>query len=69
MGFALCPDDGPPRIWRFVEAGSLGYSGGRPIVAMLLPGNILKIDKELYDQLFETDRHRLLRTQAAFNIA
>lgn len=66
MTFNLCPDDGPPRLWRFVEPGSLGEVGGRAIVSMLLKGNILTIDKELFDELPELQRHRLLRTHHAF---
>jgi len=66
MAFALCPDNGLPRLWRFVDGGSLGYVGGAPIVSMLLPGNLLKIDKELYAQLVPMDQHRLLRTQHEF---
>jgi hypothetical protein len=70
MAFALCPDGGPPRLWRFVDAGTLGYAGGGyPIVSMLLPGNILKIDRELYDQMSELDQHRLLRTHNDFEVA
>jgi hypothetical protein len=70
MAFALCPDQGPPRLWRFVAAGSLGYAGGGyPIVSMLLPGNILKIDRELYDQMCDIDKHRLLRTHNDFEVA
>ena len=49
MVFTLCPDDGPPRLWRFVAPGELGLSkAGNPIVAVLLDGNILKIDRELF---------------------
>lgn len=67
MAFALCPDNGLPRLWRFVAAGELGFEGGRPIVALLLKDqNLLKIDKELFDQLIPTDQHRLLRTHHAF---
>ena len=68
MAFALCPDGGPPRLWRFVDGGSLGYAGGNPVVSVLLPGNILKIDRELYEGLCEIDKHRLLRTHADFEV-
>jgi hypothetical protein len=68
MSFAICPDNGPPRLWRFVGSGELGYVGGAPIVAILLPGNILKIDRELYEQLPWIEQHQLLRTTAAFTI-
>jgi len=69
MTFNLCPDDGPPRLWRFVAPGELGYSGGRPIVSMLLEeNNLLIIDRELYDQLGWYDQHCLLRTHHAFEL-
>lgn len=69
MDFALVPQEGGyPRLWRFVDGGSLGYKGGRPIVSMLLEGNLLKIDRELYGQLNETDRHILLRTHQKFEV-
>lgn len=67
MAFNLCPDDGPPRLWRPVEPGSLGYAdGGRPIVSMLLLGNIQLLDKELLKQLPETTQLQILHTGADF---
>lgn len=69
MAFALCPDDGPPRLWRFVATGELGYTdGGLPVVSVLLPGNILMIDDGLFSSLTDIDRHRLLRTHNAFEV-
>ena len=69
MSFALCPDNGPPRLWRFVAAGTLGYIGGKPIISILLDGNILMIDKDMFDSLVELDRHQLLRTHNNFTVA
>lgn len=68
MTFNLCPDDGPPRLWRFVKAGSLGYcNGGRPIVSVLVRDeNLQLIDKELLDQLPELNRLMVLHTGANF---
>ena len=67
MGFNLCPDDGPPRLWRFVEPGSLGYEDGRRIVSLLLKEeNIQKLDKELLDQQTDLDRLMILHTGADF---
>lgn len=68
MTFALCPDNGPPRLWRFVAPGQLGYTDwGRPIVSVLMKkDNILLLDKELLDGLPELTRHMVLRTQLAF---
>jgi len=70
MGFTLCPDDGGlPRIWRFVDE-SLGYTnGGKAIVAMLLDGNVLVIDRELFSSMPELERHMVLRTHAKFTTA
>lgn len=67
MGFALCPDEGPPRLWRFVDE-VLGWgAGGLPIVAILhRDQNILKIDKFAYDQLGELEQHMVLRTHRTF---
>jgi hypothetical protein len=67
MGFALCPDEGPPRLWRFVDE-VLGWgAGGLPIVAILhRDENILKIDKVAYDQLGELEQHMVLRTHQRF---
>lgn len=66
MALNLCPDNGPPRLWRPVPAGSLGYEGGRPIVSMLLTGNIQLLDHELLDTLPELERLRVLHTGADF---
>ncbi len=61
MSFALCPDDGPPRLWRFVERGLPDH-----VVATLDIGqNILTIDREKYDLLPELQQHMVLRTHAA----
>lgn len=67
MSFALCPDNGPPRLWRFVDE-SLGWgAGGLPIAAILHSDeNILKIDRVCYEQLGELERHMLLRTHRRF---
>lgn len=67
MSFALCPDNGPPRLWRFVDE-PLGWGvGGLPVAAILhADENILKIDRVAYEQLGELERHMLLRTQRRF---
>lgn len=71
MAFALCPDNGLPRLWRPVPAGSLGYgNGGRPIVSVLLKEkNTQLIDHELLETLPELQRVMVLRTHAAFEYA
>ena len=62
MGFALCPDDGPPRIWRYVGPGVL-----QPglLCDLDIARNILTIDKERFDALPEIDRHMVLRTHGS----
>jgi hypothetical protein len=59
MSFALCPDGGPPRIWRYLPSGQL-----QPFVLSVLDSkhNILYIDEGLFHELPELDRHRVLRT-------
>lgn len=67
MAFNICPDNGPPRLWRFVAPGSLGFEGGRPIVSLLLrEQNIQQLDKELLDASTELDRIQILHTGADF---
>lgn len=62
MSFALCPDGGLPRLWRFVEADRTMTEGC--IVSVLhREENILIINRALYDQLGELERHIVLRTQ------
>lgn len=66
MALNLCPDNGPPRLWRPVKPGSLGYEGSRPIVSMILPGNIQLLDYELLDTLPELVRLQVLHTGADY---
>jgi hypothetical protein len=66
MAHNICPDGGPPRLWRPVEPGSLGYEGSRPIVSLMLPGNIQLLDKELLEGLPELVRLQVLHTGADF---
>ena len=62
MGFALCPDEGPPRLWRFVDDDTMTADR---VVSILDTGrNILVVNKPLYDQMGELDKHMLLRTHA-----
>lgn len=64
MALNLCPDNGPPRLWRPVAPGSLGYEGSRPLVSVLLPGNIQLIDYDLLDKQPELVRLQVLHTGA-----
>jgi hypothetical protein len=66
MVFALCPDDGPPRLWRFVAPGELPPG---VISELDAEQNILRIDRELLVLLPELEQHRVLRTHARFTYA
>jgi len=60
MDFALCPDDGPARIIRFVEHSGLG------LLALLdKKSNVLAISKPLYDRLTDLDKQRVLTTHSS----
>jgi hypothetical protein len=62
MAFNICPDDGPPRLWRFVDPGVLPPE----VVATLdKKQNLLTIDRELYDKLPWLEQHIVLRTHLA----
>lgn len=59
MSFTLCPDDGYPRLWRFVAPGVLPDG----VLCMLDKKlNILTINKEAYDTLQPLEQHRVLRS-------
>ena len=61
MSFNLCPDDGPPRLWRFVDDDRTMTEGC--IVSVLhKEENCLIINRALFDQLPELQRHMVLRT-------
>jgi len=64
MAFALCPDGGLPRLWRFVDDDRTMTEGC--IVSVLhKEENILIINRVLFDQLSSINQHMVLRTQAA----
>lgn len=60
MPFSLCPDNGLPRLWRFVAPDVLP-----PGVLCTLDEkyNLLTINKEAFDQLPPMEQHQVLRTQ------
>lgn len=67
MGFALCPDNGPPRLWRFVDNPAMTND---KVVAMLVPEkNLLIVNRELFDRLSDIDKHMTLRTHARLTYA
>jgi hypothetical protein len=61
-GFALTPDDGPPRILRFVEPGAL--PDDRTLCVLDYETNVLTINKVLYEKLSRTQQHEVQRTHA-----
>jgi len=60
MTFNLCPDDGPPRLWRFVDDDIM--TAARMVSLLDAKQNLLLINRPLYDQLPWIDQHQLLRT-------
>lgn len=69
MAYALCPDNGPPRLWRRV---SLHEAVAPPHEDMItyLDGatNTLVIVEERFYELPWIDQHRILRTHAPLTI-
>lgn len=64
MGFALCPDDGPPRLWRYIDDDIMTTAN---MVSMLdKKRNILFINKPVFEKLTDIDKHMALRTQVQF---
>jgi hypothetical protein len=62
MVFALCPDEGPPRLWRFVDDETM--TAASMVSLLSKKDNILIINKPLFDQLGELNQHMVLRTHA-----
>jgi len=62
MAFALCPDNGLPRLWRFVDDDRTMTEGN--IVSVLHKNeNCLIINRVLFDKLPAMSQHIVLRTQ------
>ena len=64
MAFAFNPDDGPARLMRYVEPGTL--PGANLLAIYDKAQNLLIIDRELFERLTETERSITLRTQQSF---
>lgn len=64
MVFALCPDNGPPRIWRFVAGSELPEGVSAHLDTRT---NILRVNKDIYKRMFWIDQHQLLRTHAVLS--
>lgn len=64
MAFAMNPDDGLPRLFRYVEPGTLP---AKNLLALYDKGqNLLIIDRDYFSKLSETEQHLVLRTQRPF---
>ena len=65
MPFSLTPDDGPPRLLRFVTMpiNAVLYDHDHVLAILDPDDNILWIDKAKYDTLTPEDQHLLIRTQ------
>lgn len=64
MAFAFNPDDGPARLIRYVEPGTLPSAN---LLAIYIKSqNLLIIDREHFERLDWLDKHRLLRTQQPY---
>ena len=62
MPFALCPETGPPRLFRY-------YNGGdeHPTTILDKKNNLLFINRDKFDRLPPLEREQLLRTHAHIN--
>lgn len=63
MAFAICPDEGYPRIWRYVESNLMPSID--TVATLDRAQNVLTINRELFDALDVLDKVRVLRTHAA----
>ena len=64
MAFAFNPDDGPPRLIRYVARGTLPEVGLRALLDR--KANLLIIDKDWFEGLTDTEKGLVLRTQRPY---
>lgn len=64
MDFAFCPDNGPPRLVRYVDQSVM--PSDTTIAVYDARNNLLLVAHHLFEQLFTEQRERVLRTQAPF---
>jgi len=57
MDFALCPDDGPPRLIRY------DLKGDALVSVLTRSSNLLRVNRTLYDALSALNQSLVLRTQ------
>lgn len=66
MAFQMCPDDGPNRLYRYVEPGVLPVG----VLAELDVGtNVLRIDRECFSSLSDTQQRALMKTNKKITYA
>lgn len=64
MSFTLNPDDGLPRLIRYLPASEFPSTD---TIAMLdAKNNLLRVNRSLFDQLSKDEQGRVLTTRAAF---
>jgi len=61
-GFAFCPDNGPSRLIRY----DLPWSDFGLVAALDFDQNLLRVCRELYDELSEMQQHIVLKTRDEF---
>jgi hypothetical protein len=59
--FAFVPDEGPPRLIRYVEHGSL--PDGDLVSIFDATNNLLIVDREHFDRLDKPEQEQVLRTR------
>ncbi|WP_454627710.1 hypothetical protein [Bradyrhizobium cenepequi] len=64
MSFAFNPDDGPARLIRFVEPGTLPAANF--LAVYVESQNLVIIDREHFERLSDYDRRQVLRTQQPY---
>lgn len=57
MDFALCPDNGPPRLIRF------GRIDGKTLSVIDAENNVLRIDLDFFGRLSHAEQEFVIRTR------
>lgn len=64
MSFTLNPDEGFPRLVRFLPASEFPSS---TTVAMLDPAyNLLRVNRSIYEQLSDSEKGKVLKTRSIY---
>ncbi|MGE0677812.1 hypothetical protein [Pseudolabrys sp.] len=67
MTSAFCPDDAPPRLFRYLPKTEFPHD--EVLATLDKTSNILRINKDLFDNLSWLQKHLLLRTHRSIVIA